>query len=78
MCTGRVEPGNAHTSAGITVPPLALCEKVRRPGFATWRGKTTSREPDATSRVHSSALVWSIEFKIGHIESGNMLDGWQQ
>ena len=81
MCTRRVEPGNAHTLAGITVRPLALYQKVRRPNFATWHGETTFRKqvylPEYI-RVHSSALVWSMEFKIGHIEYGSMLDGWQQ
>ena len=45
----------AGVTAG-TVPPLALCKKVRRPGFATWRGKTTSRKPDAPFRVHAGAV----------------------
>ena len=37
-----------------------------------------SSKAGAPSRVHSSALVWSMGFKIGHIEYGSMLDGWQQ
>ena len=44
MCTRRVEPGNAHTLAGNTVPPLALCKKVRKASVATRHGKATGRK----------------------------------
>ena len=73
-----LRPGNTLAAVGITVPPLTLCKEIVRPGFATWHGKVSSRKHDAPSRVHTSALVWSIRFKIGHIKSGSLLDGWQQ
>ena len=69
----RVEPKNAHTSAGITVPSMALCEG-KKAEFCSMAANHFTK----AGAAHSSALVWSIEFNIGHIEHGSMLDGWQQ